>query len=425
MAHYRWAGRYSRYDADPARITAHLDRAVHYARVSSSRNRAANRTRFGVGSEHSDVPTTVMVGIPDGNWFPAKEHQVSIFNDLRSKESIGDNDPVVHYSKGSVVMSCYRSPLTGGVYLLTYPLIRTEPSPDETVKRIVDSSIQDNNSRGLTGMNRNVRVVEDWRKGALQIHLDEWLDARPHQKFAYFDFMLRTKAAGKRVVYLNELHMSLLDSPAGEVVKIPALFDVAGDIINLAMERDANNPAAIYLIRGDDPTKRYRMSDSQLVKVHEATIKKDIRQRRPGGAGSPEGSKKKKAGSPGGSKKKKAKITAVTTWADVTTVEDAYALLGVEMKAVRTEDEAKLVKSASKKMALKLHPDKGGDEAEFKHFGRAMTMIRDERFGGTNWLNVSYFGSAYAEPGRGHRFGAMEKMRLEPTLAAMKERYPG
>jgi sulfur carrier protein ThiS len=309
-------------------------------------------------------------------------------------------DSVIHYNKGGVVMSCYRSPLTGGVYLYTYPVEKTSPDSDATVRSLVNSSIQRNNSRGLRGVNPYVRVVEDWRKDMLQIHLDDgWFDARPYQKFAYFDFMLRTKGAGSRVVYRTQEHITAWGAcsvECEEEVLIPALYYDKGQDIALTMERDATDPAAVYMIRfqahrNEETAVRYRMSDSALVKAQEAGVDKATRQRRPsasagGGGGGASGS-----GSSGSSAKK----PKPAKWGEVTTVAEAYAMLDIAMGPVATKEEADLVKKAYFKHAAKLHPDKGGDKAEFQELGRAVTMIRDGRFAGTGWLNVNAFGAVY------------------------------
>jgi hypothetical protein len=297
-------------------------------------------------------------------------------------------------------MSCYRSPLTGGVYLYTYPLAQKSPSLDEVVRSLVDASIQKNNSRDLRGINTYVRVVEDWRKDKLQIHLDAgWFDARPYQKFAYFDFMLRTKAAGSRVVYRTQQHKDVwvLESvdPEEEQVLIPALYNEKYQDIALTMERDATDPAAIYLIRFNKDQReepvRYRMSDSALVKAQEVGVDKETRQRRPTASGGSAG-----GSGAGGSASGSAKKQKPAKWEHVKTVAEAYAMLGLpEPFGSGTQEEAALVKKAHREHAKKLHPDKGGEEAEFKAFGRAMNKIRDERFGGTDWLNVNYFGAVY------------------------------
>lgn len=408
LAHYQWAGRYNRDDEDPARVTAHLDRAAHYMRVAAGRTRtrnAASTTRFGVGADQTTVPNSVMIGIPEGaKWFPARDYQRRAADELNDFELRGSKDPVIHYNEGGVVMSCYRSPLTGGVYLYTYPLTQTSPSPDATVKSLVNSSIQRNNSRGLRGVNPYVRVVEDWRNAKLQIHLDEWLDARPYQKFAYFDFMLRTKDAGSRVVYRTQEHKDAwgpVSVDAEEEVQIPALYYDQYQDIALTMERDAADPAAIYLIRfhadrNEETPVRYRMSDSSLVKAQEARVDKETRQRRPtasagsAGGGGASGSSASGSSGAGGSEPKKQKPAK---WADVKTVDEAYAMLGLpEPSGSATKEEAELVQKAARKHAFKVHPDKNdGSHVEFQEFGRVMVMIRKKRFMGTNWIEESGF----------------------------------
>jgi hypothetical protein len=157
------------------------------------------------------------------------------------------------------------------------------------------------------------------------------------------------------------------------------------------------------------------MSDSALVKAREAGVDKETRQRRPtasagsagggggwggGGGGGGGGASGSSAGGPEAKKQKKQKPAK---WADVKTVAEAYEMLGLaKPSGSATKEEADLVKKVSRKMALNVHPDKVGDDAEFKELGRAMSMIRDERFRGTDWLNVSYFGAA----NRNQRFGA-------------------
>lgn len=404
LAHYQWAGRYDREDADAARVRAHLDRAAHYMRVAAGSRtgtrKAAASTWFGVGEDQTAVPDSVMIGIPaDGKWFPARPYQIWAADELMDWELRRLKDSVIHYNEGGVVMSCYRSPLTGGVYLYTYPVEQTSPESDATVRSLVNSSIQRNNSRGLIGVNRYVRIVEDWRKDMLQIHLDDgWFDARPYQKFAYFDFMLRTKGAGSRVVYRTQEHRNAWGAgsvDSEEEVLIPALYYDKGQDIALTMERDATDPAAVYMIRfhayrNEETAVRYRMSDSALVKAHEAGVDKATRQRRPSASAGGGG------GGGSGASGSSAKKPKPAKWADVKTVAEAYAMLDIAMgPGAATKEEADLVKKAHREHAKKLHPDKGGEEAEFKAFGRAMNKIRDERFGGTDWLNVNYFGAVY------------------------------
>ena len=52
---------------------------------------------------------------------------------------------------------------------------------------------------------------------------------------------------------------------------------------------------------------------------------------------------------------------------------DPYKTLGIEKNA--TQDE---IKKAFRKLALKYHPDKGGDEEKFKQVNQAYSMISDE-----------------------------------------------
>jgi hypothetical protein len=364
--------------------------------ASSSARNAASATGFGVGADEKTVPGSVMIGTPKGQWFTARLYQTFAVDELNQRELRGSQGSVVHYNEGSgddkIVMSCYRSPLTGGVYLYTYPLEQKSPSPDATVRSLVDASIQKNNSRDLRGINPYVRVVEDWRNDKLQIHLDAgWSDARPYQKFAYFDFMLRTKDAGSRVVYRTQQHKEVWVSFSveDEVVLIPALYNAYQDIA-LTMERDATDPAAIYLIRFNEDQReepvRYRMSDSALVK-----------------------------------KQKPAK------WADVKTVAEAYAMLGLpEPSGPATNEEAALVKKVSRKHSVTVHPDKnGGNDVEFKEFGRVMRMIRTERFAGTGWIEESsYF--KFGAANRNQRFGAPgAKKSLKPSYDEMVRLYPG
>jgi hypothetical protein len=181
-----------------------------------------------------------------------------------------------------------------------------------------------------------------------------------------------------------------------EEVLIPAMYYDKDQDIALTMERDATDPAAVYMIRfhaylNEETAVRYRMSDSALVKAQEAGVDKATRQRRPsasaGGGGGASSS-----GSSGSSAKK----PKPAKWAEVKTVAEAYAMLGLpEPSGAATKEEADLVKKAYFKHAAKLHPDKGGDKAEFQELGRAVTMIRDGRFAGTGWLNVNSFGAVY------------------------------
>jgi hypothetical protein len=376
--------------------------------ASSSARNAASASGFGVGADETTVPGSVMIRTPEGQWLSAIPDQTFAVDELNKLELRGAQGSVVHYNKGGVVMSCYRSPLTGGVYLYMHPVGQMSPSPqlpDATVRSLVDASIQKNNSRDLRGINTYVRVVEDWRKDKLQIHLDAgWFDARPYQKFAYFDFMLRTKDAGSRVVYRTQQHKEVWVSFSveDEEVLIPALYNAYQDIA-LTMERDATDPAAIYMIRfNEDQIEepvRYRMSDSALVKAKEVGVDKETRQRRPTASGGSAG-----GSGAGGSASGSAKKQKPAKWEHVKTVAEAYAMLGLpEPFGSGTQEEAALVKKAHREHAKKLHPDKGGEEAEFKAFGRAMNKIRDERFGGTDWLNVNYFGAANRNQRFGHR----------------------
>ena len=413
LAHYQWAGRYDRKDAGAARVSAHLDRAAHYLRVAAGSRtgapKAASSTWFGVGEDQTAVPDSVMIGVPaDGKWFSARPYQTWAANELMDWELRRLKDSVIHYNTGGVVMSCYRSPLTGGVYLYTYPVEQTSPDSDATVRSLVNSSIQRNNSRRLRGVNPYVRIVEDWRKDMLQIHLDDgWFDARPYQKFAYFDFMLRTKNAGSRVVYRTQEHITAWGAcgvECEEEVLIPAMYYDKDQDIALTMERDATDPAAVYMIRfhaylNEETAVRYRMSDSALVKAQEEKVDKETRQRRPTASGGSAG-----GSGAGGSASGSAKKQKPAKWEHVKTVAEAYAMLGLpEPFGSGTQEEAALVKKAHREHAKKLHPDKGGEEAEFKAFGRAMNKIRDERFGGTDWLNVNYFGAANRNQRFGHR----------------------
>jgi hypothetical protein len=420
LAHYQWAGRYNRNDAEPARVTAHLDRAAHYMRVASSSARhAASASGFGVGADEKTVPGSVMIGTPEGRWFPARHYQIWAADELEDWELRRFKDTVIHYNESGVVMSCYRSPLTGGVYLYTYPVEKTSPESDATVRSLVNSSIQKNNSRDLRGIGQFVRVAEDWRRDKLQIHLDaRWSDARPYQKFAYFDFMLRTKAAGSRVVYRTQEHkdkwVSFSVDADPEEVLIPALYYAYYDKdrdIALMMERDATDPAAIYLIRFKfdeelqgpiEDQVRYRMSDSALVKAQEEKVDKETRQRRPTASGGSAGGGGG-GGASGGSGAKKQKPAK---WADVKTVAEAYAMLEIPMATKATKEEADLVKKVSRKHSVTVHPDKnGGDDVEFKEFARVMRMIRTERFAGTGWIEESsYF--KFGAANRNQRFGA-------------------
>lgn len=265
LAHYGWARRYDRDDADPARASAHLGRAMHYMRLSE--------TRFGVGSEVTDIPDTVMIG-PGGNesWFAAKPVQTQIVDTLIDSERGGPGTGTVHFTDGQrngVVMSCHRSAQTGGIYILSYSVGQAHES-DETVRSTVLESIQKNNSGGLGGVSTSIRVVEDWRKDRLRIELDgAWHDARPYQKFAYFDFMLRTKGSGDKVVYRNQMHVNYSEGPADSIV-IPPVYS-ANDIM-LTMERDKADSAAIYMNTVDG--RRLRMSDSPLVHAPRASEKR-------------------------------------------------------------------------------------------------------------------------------------------------------
>ena len=52
---------------------------------------------------------------------------------------------------------------------------------------------------------------------------------------------------------------------------------------------------------------------------------------------------------------------------------DYYKILGVEKNA--TQDE---LKKAFRKLAMKHHPDKGGDEAKFKEINEAYQVLGDK-----------------------------------------------
>ena len=52
---------------------------------------------------------------------------------------------------------------------------------------------------------------------------------------------------------------------------------------------------------------------------------------------------------------------------------DYYKILGVEKNA--TQDE---LKKAFRKLAMKHHPDKGGDEAKFKELNEAYQVLGDK-----------------------------------------------
>jgi hypothetical protein len=150
-----------------------------------------------------------MVELTDGHdknetWFPARVSQIELVDALILNETEGKRDAVAHYDKSGVMFSCYRNATTGGVYILTYPTSTHE----EQVSLYSDAGVRAKLDRIVNGsssyidiMTQGVRVVEDWRPGRLKLHVDgKWLDARPFEQFAYFDFMLRTKNAGDRVV---------------------------------------------------------------------------------------------------------------------------------------------------------------------------------------------------------------------------------
>ena len=54
-------------------------------------------------------------------------------------------------------------------------------------------------------------------------------------------------------------------------------------------------------------------------------------------------------------------------------VPDHYAALGIQETA-----DASDIRRAYKKRALQTHPDKGGDEEEFKRVGAAYAVLSDE-----------------------------------------------
>lgn len=54
-------------------------------------------------------------------------------------------------------------------------------------------------------------------------------------------------------------------------------------------------------------------------------------------------------------------------------LKDYYAILGVSRNA-----DADAIKKAYKKLAMKEHPDRGGDEAKFKEIGEAFAVLSDE-----------------------------------------------
>jgi DnaJ-class molecular chaperone len=55
---------------------------------------------------------------------------------------------------------------------------------------------------------------------------------------------------------------------------------------------------------------------------------------------------------------------------------DYYSILGVS-KTASTED----IKKAYRKLAMKHHPDKGGDEARFKQINEAYSVLSDNKKG--------------------------------------------
>lgn len=75
--------------------------------------------------------------------------------------------------------------------------------------------------------------------------------------------------------------------------------------------------------------------------------------------------------------------------------EDLYKILGLDKTASKSE-----IKKAYKKLAMKHHPDRGGDEEEFKKVNNAFSILSDDnkkaqydRFGTTDGMGGNPFGN--------------------------------
>jgi len=239
-AHFRWAQRYNARER-PEKAALHIERAVHYMHRAQARPGGAS---FGA-PQYPTPPTDLMVGTESDTWGAATDDQRAVVEVLLESEKRGESDTVARYP--SIVKpsrSCYRSQMTGGLYILTG---KQQQAQATDVIDIVTMAIASSPSY-LGVLYNGIQIVEDWRPGNLKVSVGgAWKPAYAFQKFAYFDFMRRTHEPGEKVVYRTSQHVEVWGS--GKYPKyepIPDIYNDGQDRL-LVLKRDERDPAAVYM----------------------------------------------------------------------------------------------------------------------------------------------------------------------------------
>jgi hypothetical protein len=187
-----------------------------------------------------------MVGTDSDTWGAATDNQRAVVEVLLDSEKRGESDTVARYP--TIVkpeLSCYRSQLTGGLYILTG---KQQQVPAAAVIDIVTMAIASSPSH-LGVLYSGIQIVEDWRPGNLKVLVgDVWKPAYAYQKFAYFDFMRRTHEPGKQVVYRTSQHVEIWTlEKYPEYEPIPDMYNTGQEDLLLVLKRDEGDPSAVYM----------------------------------------------------------------------------------------------------------------------------------------------------------------------------------